>query len=292
MNSHKRLNIIFSILILASLLLGASGQVSAQQPAAQGGQGQGQANEKITQADRQAAADRAAAAGLVTEAVGTADMAMPGAAPRYFSHPNYANSPLPGNAVAEWNAIAQELLQPTPMPGMPMPMGGVSMSAAFVYLAYTQAAVYNALVAIEGGYTPYNSTLTASPDASRDAAVAAAAHDVLVNDFPLDSPEKAMLDSKYAASLAIIPDGQAKTDGIAVGAAAAAEIIALRTDDVLSGDGGYVVPPPDLAFGNLLWVWNLWIPGCAACSPSCGRMQMTCAPWLHPPSTTLAIWRT
>ncbi len=275
MNSHKRLNIIFSILILASLLLGASGQVSAQQPAAQGGQGQGQANEKITQADRQAAADRAAAAGLVTEAVGTADMAMPGAAPHYFSHPNYANSPLPGNAVAEWNAIAQELLQPTPMPGMPMPMGGVSMSAAFVYLAYTQAAVYNALVAIEGGYTPYNSTLTASPDASRDAAVAAAAYGVLKNYFPTGCREHAGW--QVCCLAGHNPRWPAKADGIAVGAAAAAEIIALRAGDVLSGDGGYVVPPPGPGVWepNAMAVWRHpcrpWIPGCATCSPSCAR---------------------
>jgi hypothetical protein len=239
----------------------------------------GQAKSKrITQADRQAAAERATEAGFAVETMAKADMVMPvAAAPRYFSHPNYANSPLPGNIVAEWNAIAQEILQPAPMPGMPMPMGGVSMSAAFVYLSYTQAAVYNALVAIEGGYTPYNSALTASLDASRDAAVAAAAHDVLVNYFPND-PQKATLDAKYAASLAAIPDNQAKTDGIAVGQAAAAEIIALRATDVLSGDGEYILPAP----GPGVWEPTAMMPDGVTPMPPMDPWMAVLNPFLRP----------
>ena len=49
---------------------------------------------KVTQADRQAAATRAAAAGLSFPSLGAAMMAMPGEAPHYFSVGNYANSPL------------------------------------------------------------------------------------------------------------------------------------------------------------------------------------------------------
>jgi len=51
---------------------------------------------KITQADRQAAADRAAAQGFALPAIGqVAALAEPTAAPHYFSHPNYANSQFP-----------------------------------------------------------------------------------------------------------------------------------------------------------------------------------------------------
>jgi FtsP/CotA-like multicopper oxidase with cupredoxin domain len=234
MKQQRKIRILSWILWVSLLVWGAGPAIGAPNNLAPGQE------KKITQADRQAAADRAAASGLVLETMGTANMAMPGAAPHYFSHPNYANSPLPGNVVSEWNAIAQEILQPTPMPGMPMPMGGTSMSAAFVYLSYVQGAVYNALVAIEGGYTPYHSTLTADLNASRDAAVAAAAYGVLKNYFPGD----ATLDGKYNAVLAAIPDSASKTDGIAVGQAAAAEIIALRAGDVLSGNGGYTLPDP------------------------------------------------
>jgi hypothetical protein len=49
----------------------------------------------VSHADRLAAAKRATEAGFVMETMATAAMAMPGTAPRYFSHPNYANSPYP-----------------------------------------------------------------------------------------------------------------------------------------------------------------------------------------------------
>ncbi len=48
------------------------------------------------------------------------------------------------------------------------------------------------------------------PDASVDAAVAAAAHDVLVKYFP---EQAADLDTAYTAALAAVPDGAAKTAG-------------------------------------------------------------------------------
>ncbi len=197
-------------------------------------------DKRITTADRKAAAERAAESGFVLETMGTADMAMPGESPRYFSHPNYANSPLPGNIVSEWNAIAQEILQPASMSGMPMSMGDISMATAFVYLSYMQAAVYDVLVAIEGGYQPYAYQGAANPDASHAAAVATAAYTVLKHYLP-DEPT---LDGKYAASLGAVPDGLEKTAGIALGQDAAAAIIALRAGDGLLAPDTYTVPPP------------------------------------------------
>ncbi len=196
--------------------------------------------QKISAVDRKAAAQRAAEAGFVLNALTATDMAMPGAAPRYFSHPNYANSPLPGNAVVEWNAIAQDILQPAPMPGMPMPMGGVSMSTAFVYLAYMQTAVYDALVAIEGGYQPYILQAQADPNASREAAVATAAYTILKYYLPTEPT----LDGKYADALAAIPNGPEKTAGIAIGMDAANAVIALRTGDGLLAENTYTLPAP------------------------------------------------
>ena len=68
-----------------------------------------------------------------------------------------------------------------------------------------------AVVAIEGGYQPYQLRLAHLPEASVDAAVATAAHDVLVHSF---AAQQAALDSDYAAALAAIPDGVAKNAGI------------------------------------------------------------------------------
>jgi len=68
----------------------------------------------------------------------------------------------------------------------------------------------------------------ADPADSAPAAVATAAHDVLVALFPR---QQATLDGKLATSLALIPDGLAKTGGIEVGAAAAETMLAARTND-------------------------------------------------------------
>ncbi len=260
MNKRKILNLLLLLVFLSSLVGGNSGIAKAQPSLLPGGE-KPDKPERLTQADRDAAAERAAADGFALETAGIAEMAMPMDAPRYFSHPNYANSPLPGNIVAEWNAIAQEILQPTPMPGMPMTMSGISMATAFVYLAYMQTAVYDSLVAIEGGYTPYAFSAPVNPSASRESAVAAASYTVLKHYLPGEPT----LDAKYAASLAAIPDSPEKTAGITVGQQAANAIIALRTGDGIldltevynvlpSGPGiweptklpdGTVVPPVD-----------------------------------------------
>ena len=100
-----------------------------------------------------------------------------------------------------------------------------------------QGAVYDAVNAIVGGYQPYLPDLPpASPSASQDAAVATAAHDVLVGLGigpvpPLPQAVRDRLDALYADALAGIPDGDAKTEGVAAGAAAAAAMLEARTDD-------------------------------------------------------------
>ena len=96
------------------------------------------------------------------------------------------------------------------------------------FAAITQLAVFEAVNAIDKDFAPYLGTISAPSGASPDAAAVAAAHAVLENYFPADA---AALDAAYATSLARIPDGKAKTDGIAVGAKAAAALIALRTGD-------------------------------------------------------------
>jgi hypothetical protein len=204
-----------------------------------------------------------------------------------------ADSSPSDSIVAEWNKIAQDIIQPPAMPGMPMSMGGTSMPAAFVYLSYVQAAVYNALVAIDGGYEPYKSDLMAAPKASRDAAVAAAAYSVLNHYFP-----SAMLAEKYSASLAAIPDGTAKNDGIILGEQAADEIIALRSGDVLSGDGGYALPTP----GPGVWEPTAMMPDGVTPAPPMDPWMAVLTPFLRispdlyrpgpPPALTSAEYAT
>src|SRR5687768_684045 len=119
------------------------------------------------------------------------------------------------DVVLDWNAIA-----------VATPVGNPFNQARV--LAATQLAVFEAVNAINGGYEPYLGTVVAPAGASPDAAVAAAAHAVLKHYAPGST---ATLDAARAASLAAIPDGPAKTTGITVGEAAAAAMIAARTND-------------------------------------------------------------
>jgi PAP2 superfamily len=94
--------------------------------------------------------------------------------------------------------------------------------------AVVQLAVFEAVNAITGEYRPYLGTITAPPGASPDAAAIQAAYRVLSTYFPTSA---STLDAERINSLASIPDGQAKTDGIATGEAAASAMIVLRADD-------------------------------------------------------------
>ncbi|MDQ3334986.1 MAG: vanadium-dependent haloperoxidase [Myxococcota bacterium] len=100
-------------------------------------------------------------------------------------------------------------------------------------MAVVQVAVFEAVNATTGKYSPYYG-VTAASGASSEAAAVTAAHGVLKWLFPAAA---GTLDARLANSLAAIPDGQAKDDGIAAGQAAASATIADRTGD---GSG----PPP------------------------------------------------
>jgi hypothetical protein len=135
-------------------------------------------------------------------------------------------------AVIAWNGIAQRAA---------IQVARQFQTQAMISIAFVQAAVYDAVVAIQGGYQPYQVKLQPQPGGAVDAAVAAAAHDVLVHYFPA---QQAVLDADYLRGLAVVPDGAAKAAGVAIGQQAAAGIIALRHGDGLDADIGFTVPPP------------------------------------------------
>jgi PAP2 superfamily len=124
------------------------------------------------------------------------------------------------DAVTRWNEITTTVTTP-PAANIPPPY----QSRIF---AMTHAAIHDALNAIDRRYKPY--ALSSRPDhgASPEAAVATAAYGVLVHEIPA---QQAFLDAELQAALASIPDGEAKNRGMVIGQAAAAVIIALRSDD-------------------------------------------------------------
>jgi PAP2 superfamily len=156
------------------------------------------------------------------------------ATPTLAQHPSRAQAATPASpaAVITWNGIARRTA---------IQVAKQTTAHAMTSIAFAQAAVYDAVVAIEDGYQPYQVRLARLPDASLDAAVATVAHHVLVHYFPA---QQAALDADYATALAAVPDGPAKAAGIAVGQVAAARLIAGRQGDGLEADIGFSMPAP------------------------------------------------
>jgi PAP2 superfamily protein len=90
-------------------------------------------------------------------------------------------------------------------------------------MAFVQVSVFDAVNAITARYPSTRAKITAPPGASVDAAVAAATRTVLLKLMPT---QQAAIDADYQAALRSVPDGAAKTGGIAVGEQAAAACLA------------------------------------------------------------------
>jgi hypothetical protein len=130
---------------------------------------------------------------------------------------------------------------------------------AGVYMGIVHAAIYDAAVAIEGGYElyagPYEPPLTAPAGTSAEAAIATAAYRTLVGLYVrlpngaivgLDPAQRHFLDDDYEAYMGEIPEGGAKTDGIAVGERVALAMLAKRANDGREDDPTLadLGPPP------------------------------------------------
>jgi hypothetical protein len=135
--------------------------------------------------------------------------------------------------VRHWNSIAIDAsgLDHTPMaPGDTSHVFGEQLGPgrSARALAIAQAAVFDALNAIVGGYRGYAYQGHAPRGTSIEAAIGQAAHDTLVAMFPSQS---AHFDEELAGELARIRDRHAKAKGVELGKRAAAAILALRAND-------------------------------------------------------------
>jgi hypothetical protein len=132
------------------------------------------------------------------------------------------------NAVTDWSLISQDAVI----------IGRPAGSAVYLH-AIVLVAIHDAVVAIDGGAEPLIISPPVIWPANADAAVAAAAHDVLIVRVPAQAGP---VEAAYVAYLAGIPDGDAKTNGLAVGRAAAAALLADRADDKFNEDPDWIPP--------------------------------------------------
>ena len=140
-----------------------------------------------------------------------------------------------GDAVLTWNENAGEAATAACLAPLDNPL-----HESRIY-AIMHIAIHDALNAIDRRSRPYAYDAK-NPDASPDGAVAAAARTVLValiGQLPAElTPRPACIpagiastEADYAAALASIPNGPEKTQGIALGNAAAEAILTARADD-------------------------------------------------------------
>jgi hypothetical protein len=118
--------------------------------------------------------------------------------------------------------------------------GGIRTPSAGRALAMVHIAIFDSINAIDRQYQPYLIAPLANPHASKEAAVAAAAHTVLVGLYPT---AQAALDAAYAASLSTVPHGSPKTEGISIGESVAAIILLLRSNDGSAANPPYTAAP-------------------------------------------------
>jgi hypothetical protein len=141
-----------------------------------------------------------------------------------------------GDPIAAWNQIGENAVK----------AGKHPLPVTSVEFAIVQLAIYDAVESIDGRYEPYH-TRVPGATGSLSAAAAKAGHDTLVGLFPAQS---AALDAAYADFLAT--NGVDPLDpGTAVGAQAAANILALRAND-----GRFPVNPPPFLGSTAIGQWR------------------------------------
>jgi len=149
-----------------------------------------------------------------------------------------ANYPAEATPVAFWSTEARCAIVPAGPGGIfgTENFGNKFPGEAAVYMGIVHVAIYDAAIAIEGGYQPYTTTPTAPANTSPAAAIATAAYDTLTGLQPQLGANQTILDSDYSAYMATVPDATAaeqaaKQHGIDVGVEVADAVLALRVND-------------------------------------------------------------
>jgi PAP2 superfamily protein len=165
--------------------------------------------------------------------------------------------PASADVVTDWNGVMLDAIR----------VDRTAPPKASRAMAIVHVSIFDAVNGVLGGFTPFHVTDHAPAGASPEAAAAAAAHKALVALFPA---QRATFDAALATSLAAIPDGAAKTAGIAWGEAVADQILALRADDH-AGDvvtaffptgGWWWIPTPAAFASPVLPNWPTVTPWC------------------------------
>ena len=175
---------------------------------------------------------------IVLPLLAAAAIALGGAATTSGAHTRSAG---PADTfVTDWDLIGQQAYV----------AAGWTVPEGHELFAYVAIAVYDSVMAIDRSYRPFMVDVAAPEDTSKEAAVAAAAHEILVHYLP--SSQTLFLDTAYTSSIEKISDGQARTNGENLGKAVADVVIAVRGGDGFRDFKQYTPPNPPIP--------GVWLP--------------------------------
>ena len=129
-----------------------------------------------------------------------------------------ANTLARADVIADWNNTAMDVMKAVNVAGNPwtrsMALVNVSMS--------------DAVNSVQNRYSCYMPELPSDPNASAEAAAAAAAREILMRQYP---GQKERIDAAFAETMKAIPDNPARAAGIDLGEKVAGAIFAERQSD-------------------------------------------------------------
>jgi hypothetical protein len=163
------------------------------------------------------------------------------------------NTPVRADVIADWNNTAMDVMKAVNVGGNPwtrsMALVNVSMS--------------DAVNSVQNRYSRYMATeLPTDPNASAEAAAAAAAREILMRQYP---GQKARIDAAFAETMQTIPDNPARVAGIALGEKVAAAVFAERQSDATNAPDTY----------RPLTTPGVWVPT----TPPLFPQYATAKPW-------------
>jgi hypothetical protein len=129
------------------------------------------------------------------------------------------------NVVTDWDDKAVAIIQPRMVPPV-----------AYRAMAIVHIAMFDAVNSIEPAYRSYQAELPTAPDTSKESAAAAAAATALKKLVPDAASE---IQTALASYLEVIPDSNAKSNGIKLGEAVATKLLEARGNDGSSAPDSY-----------------------------------------------------
>jgi len=122
------------------------------------------------------------------------------------------------DVITDWTQTAIDVMRAVNVAGNPF-----TRTLAMVHVSMSDS-----INAVQDRYTRFTPDIAADPNASAEAAAAAAAREILMRQYP---GQKARIDVTFAAMLEAVPDNPARAAGIALGEKVAAAVFADRQND-------------------------------------------------------------